>query len=51
MKTIDIYFQGEGIAALDHLEVAETATFADVKVLIAKTHPHARVIQFITWRY
>lgn len=46
MKTIDIYFQGEGMPALDHLEVAETATFADVKALIARTHPHAAECHF-----
>lgn len=46
MKTIDIYIQGEGIAALDHLEVAETATFSDVKALLAKAHTHAGECHF-----
>lgn len=46
MKTIDVYFQGEGIAALDHLEIAEDATIGDLKAQIAKLHPHATECHF-----
>lgn len=38
MKTIDIFYQGEGIAALEHLEIDADATFGSVRAEIAKKH-------------
>lgn len=38
MKTIDIYYQGEGIGALEHLEFGADETFAALQAAIAKKH-------------
>ena len=36
MKSIDIYYQGEGARALEHLEIGAETTFADLRDLLAK---------------
>jgi hypothetical protein len=38
MKTIDIYYQGDGIWSLEHIEVIPDETFAALQALIAKKH-------------
>lgn len=38
MKSIDIFYQGEGIPALEHIEVDEATTFKALLDLIAKKH-------------
>lgn len=38
MKNIDIYYQGEGIGALEHLEFGAEETFAALQAAIAKKH-------------
>jgi hypothetical protein len=38
MKTVDLYYQGEGIAEILHLEIEPDATFADVKKRLAERH-------------
>ena len=38
MKIIDIYYQGEGVGALEHLELAAEATFAALQAAIAEKH-------------
>ena len=40
MKTIDIYYQGEGSRALEHTQIADTATFGAIKAHVTKAHPH-----------
>ena len=37
MKTIDLFYQGEGVTEIEHLEIEPDSTFADIKArLIAK---------------
>ena len=38
MKIIDIYYQGEGVGALEHLEFDAEATFAALQAAIAGKH-------------
>lgn len=38
MNTIDIYYQGEGIGALEHLEFGAEETFATLQAMIARKH-------------
>lgn len=38
MKTIDIYYQGDGINAVEHLEIGAEETFAALQALMAKKH-------------
>jgi hypothetical protein len=38
MKTIDIFYQGEGITALEHIEIAENEAFGVLRVAIAAKH-------------
>jgi hypothetical protein len=38
MKTIDIFYQGEGITALEHIEIAENEPFGSLRVAIAEKH-------------
>lgn len=38
MKTIDIFYQGNGIHAIEHLEIDESQTFSYLKKIIIKTH-------------
>jgi hypothetical protein len=41
MKIIDIYYQGEGVGALEHLEFDAEATFAALQAAIAGKHVRA----------
>jgi hypothetical protein len=38
MKNISVFYQGEGISALEHIELAETETFGALRVLIIEKH-------------
>lgn len=38
MKSIDIFYQGEGIREVDHIEVTDEHTFEAVKTAIIKKH-------------
>jgi hypothetical protein len=38
MKTIDIYYQGDGIGSVEHLEFGADETFAELQAAIAKKH-------------
>jgi hypothetical protein len=38
MKTVDIYYQGDGINALEHLEIGDGETFGALQALIAGKH-------------
>jgi hypothetical protein len=38
MKTIDIFYQGEGVIALEHLEIAEHEAFGTLRAVIAEKH-------------
>ncbi len=38
MKTIDIFYQGDGIVSLEHLEIGAEETFAVLQALIATKH-------------
>jgi hypothetical protein len=38
MKTIDIFYQGEGLAEILHLEIEPEASFADVKARLGEKH-------------
>lgn len=42
MKPVDLFYQGEGIAEIEHLEIEPKATFAAVKKLLGNKHslPH-----------
>ena len=41
MKTIDVFYHGEGIAALDHIELDGEASFADLLALLVTKHGFA----------
>jgi len=48
MKTIDIFYQGEGIAALEHIAIAEHEAFGTLRLAIAEKHGHREdVLLFI----
>lgn len=36
MKSIDIYYQGDGVRVLEHLEIQGDATFADLQAMLVK---------------
>lgn len=38
MKTISIFYQGEGIAALEHIEIGDHESFGTLRALLAKKH-------------
>lgn len=38
MPTIDVFYQGEGIAGVEHLEIEPDRSFGELKGLIAKKH-------------
>ncbi len=38
MKTIDIFYQGESIAEIQHLEMAANATFGELRARLASQH-------------
>jgi hypothetical protein len=38
MKSIDIFYQGDGITAVEHIAIGADKRFADLKLLIAETH-------------
>ena len=38
MKTIDIFYQGEGITALEHIEIGENEAFGALRIAIAEKH-------------
>ena len=38
MKFIDLFYQGEGIGEIQHLEIERDATFADLKARLAEKH-------------
>jgi len=38
MKSVDVFYQGEGIAALEHIEIGDHETFGALRVLIGKKH-------------
>ncbi len=38
MKTIDVFYQGEGLGEVKHLEIETGATFAELKVRLAEKH-------------
>jgi hypothetical protein len=38
MKLIDIFYQGENIAGIEHLEVTNDGTFGELRVLLARQH-------------
>ncbi|MFA6180392.1 MAG: hypothetical protein WC696_12340 [Candidatus Methylopumilus sp.] len=38
MKSIDVFYQGEGITALEHIEIAEHETFRSLRIAIAEKH-------------
>jgi hypothetical protein len=38
MKKIDVYYQGQGIAALEHIEIGEHESFGTLRVLIGEKH-------------
>jgi hypothetical protein len=38
MAAIDVFYQGEGIREVEHLEVAGELTFGELKVLLIKKH-------------
>ena len=38
MKTINIFYQGEGIAALEHIEIGDHEAFGTLRTALAKKH-------------
>lgn len=38
MKTIDVYYQGEGINGIEHLEIASNQSLTNAKILISEKH-------------
>jgi hypothetical protein len=38
MKTIDLFYQGEGVAEIEHLEIELDTTFADLKARLIDKH-------------
>ena len=38
MKSIDLFYQGEGLGEIKHLELEPNATFATLKARLAETH-------------
>lgn len=38
MKTIDLFYQGEGVGEIAHIELEPTATFATLKACLAEKH-------------
>ena len=38
MKTIDVFYQGDGIKAVEHIEIEAEQSFGALKALIAKAH-------------
>lgn len=38
MKTIDLFYQGDGLAEIDHLEIAAEASVADIKARLIEKH-------------
>lgn len=38
MKTIDLFYQGEGVAEIEHLEIEPDTTFADLKARLIEKH-------------
>ncbi len=38
MKTIDLFYQGDGVAEIEHLEVAADASAADLKARLVEKH-------------
>ena len=48
MNTIDVFYQGEGIAEISHIEITDdAATFAVLKALLAERHGIQDAILFI----
>ena len=48
MKSIDIFYQGEGLREIEHLEAAPDQTFAEIKALLIERHGlHAEVLIFL----
>lgn len=38
MTTIDVFYQGDGVREVDHLEVGDETTFAELKAALIKKH-------------
>lgn len=38
MKTIDLFYQGEGVGEIEHLEIDPDTTFADLKARLIEKH-------------
>ena len=38
MKIIDLFYQGEGVAEIEHLEIEPDTTFADIKARLIDKH-------------
>lgn len=38
MKTIDLFYQGEGVAEIEYLEIEPNTTFADIKARLIDKH-------------
>lgn len=38
MKTIDLFYQGEGVGEIEHLEIAPDTTFAQLKARLVEKH-------------
>ena len=38
MKIIDLFYQGEGVAEIEHLEIEPDTTFADIKARLSEWH-------------
>lgn len=38
MKTIDLFYQGEGVGEIEHLEIDPDTTFADLKARLVEKH-------------
>jgi hypothetical protein len=45
MKTIDVFYQGEGLSEIAHIELEPTATFATLKGRLAEKHGVAQDAQ------
>jgi hypothetical protein len=42
MKSIDLFYQGEGVGEISHIELEPTATFATLKACLAEKHGVSR---------
>jgi hypothetical protein len=47
MNTIEVFYQGEQIGRVDHLEIPATAILADVKAVIVSKHHCADALLFL----